>query len=76
MKTKVPVGYICVGCLDLASACSLIGTSISVSPHRSMLVDSVYLLAEYVSPLGPIILPSHSSTVLPELCLVLVCITS
>jgi hypothetical protein len=44
MKTKLHVCYTCVGGLDPALACSLVGGSVSVSHHGPRLVDSVGLL--------------------------------
>jgi hypothetical protein len=41
MKTKLHICYICVSSLYPTHACSLVGGSVPVSPHRPMLVDSV-----------------------------------
>lgn len=49
--------YICAVALGPAHTHSLVGDSVSVSPQGSRLVDSVGLPVEFLSPLGPAILP-------------------
>jgi hypothetical protein len=51
MKTKVHIFYICVRGLDPAPVCFLVGGSVSKSPQRSRLVDSVGLPVEFLSNL-------------------------
>lgn len=73
MKTKLSISYICVGDLGPVNACSLVGGLVSVSPHGPQLVDSVGLLVEFLSPLGPFFLPPTCFPRLLELCLMFGC---
>lgn len=56
METKLHICYICSGDLGSAPASSLVGGSVSVSPHGPRLVDSVGLLVSLTTPV-PAILP-------------------
>jgi hypothetical protein len=58
METELHVCYICAGGLGPVCACSLIGDSVSENSQESRLLDSVGLPVEFLSPLGPAILPS------------------
>ena len=49
MKTKLYIWYMGVGGLP-AQACSLVGGSVSVSPHGPRLVDSVGFLVAVLDP--------------------------
>ena len=72
MKIKLHICYKYVEGLGLAPACFLVDGSASVSPHKPMLVASVVLLVLALTSthlLNPI---PHSSTRLPELCLMYV----
>jgi hypothetical protein len=65
MKTKLHICYKCVGGLDLAPACSLVGGPVSLSPHEPRLVD-------YLGPL--VVFLTHPpcsilSSTLPQDCL-------
>jgi len=73
MKIKLHICHVCVGGLGLVHACSLVGGSVSVSPHRSRLVDSLGLLVVSLIPLGSLNSSPDSSTELPELCLMFSC---
>lgn len=50
MKTKPYICYICVGGLDPSPACSVVGSSVSMSPYKPGFIDSVGFLM--VSPLS------------------------
>jgi hypothetical protein len=56
-----------------AHVSSLVVGSVSGSSQGSRLVDSVGLLVEFLSLLGPSILPPNSSTRLPELHIMFIC---
>ena len=60
MKTKVHIYYKCVEGLGLATACFLIGSSVSVSLHGPRIVDYVGLLVVSLASLA-------SSNLLPTL---------
>ena len=57
MKTKLHICYRCVGGPGPASACSLVGGPVSVSPHGPRLVGSVGLLVVSLTPLICSLLP-------------------
>ena len=62
IKTKLYICYKCVGDLDPEHACSLVGSSVSVSPHGYRLVDSVGLLVVSLTSLASSVL----SVTLPQ----------
>ena len=57
MKTKLHIYYICVEGLGLSHACSLVGSSISLSPYRPMVFDSVGFVVMSLISLAPSIFP-------------------
>lgn len=78
MKAKLHLCYICRSWgqgreLGLAHANSLVGGSVSSSPQRCRLLDSLGLPVESLTSSGPPILPPNSSSRLPELCLIFCC---
>ena len=52
MKTKLHTCHKCVRGLGSAPACSLLGGSVSMSPHRPRVVDSVGLFMVSLTPLA------------------------
>jgi hypothetical protein len=52
MKTKLHICYICIGDLGLAFVCSMLGGSLTANVQSSMLVDTIGLLVESLSPPG------------------------
>lgn len=57
MKTQLNNCYICVEGLGLSHSCCLVGSSVSMSPHKPRLVDSVDFLVVSLTPLAPSIFP-------------------
>jgi hypothetical protein len=56
MKIKLHISYICVGSIGPSHACSLIGGSVSVSPHGPRLVGSVDFLEVSLTSWAPSVL--------------------
>jgi hypothetical protein len=56
MKTKLHNCNICAEGLYQSHACSLVGSSVSVSPYGPKLVDSLCFLMVSLAPLAPTIL--------------------
>jgi hypothetical protein len=61
MTIELDICYICVEGLGPAHVCSLVGGSVSESPLRYELVDSVGLPVEFLSPSGSTVLPPTPS---------------
>ena len=59
MKTKLHIYYICAEGLDPSHACSLVGSSISMSHFVPRLVDPVGFLVVSLMPLAPLIFPPY-----------------
>jgi hypothetical protein len=53
MKNKLPIYFICPGCLSLVHAFSLIGGSVFRNPQMYMLVDSASLPIDFLSSMCP-----------------------
>jgi hypothetical protein len=60
METKLHNCYICTEVLGQANACSLVGSSLSLSPYCPRFTDSVGPLVVSLTPVAPTILPSPS----------------
>jgi hypothetical protein len=56
MKTKQLIFYIYAGGLSPAHVCSMVGSSVSGSHYGSRLIDSICVLVESLSHLGPLFL--------------------
>lgn len=53
MKTQLNNCYICVEGLGLSPSCCLVGSSVSMSPHKLRLVGSVDFPVVSMTPLAP-----------------------
>lgn len=57
MKTQLNNCYICIEGLGLSHSCSLVDSSVFISPHGPRIVGSIDFLVVSLTPLAPSILP-------------------